>query len=94
MGLFFAILAKQSIAPPGSVVFAVALPMGITYEPKVPEWPGGVGTAGIDSYMTKIKNIKRHDDHMAIKKQSFIKKSKSQLSKYRYLKNTGIYRYI
>ena len=55
---------------------------------------GGMGTAGIDSYITKIKNIKRHyDDHMAIKKQSFTKKSKSQLSKYRYLKNTGIYPY-
>ena len=40
-----------------------------------------MGTAGIDSYITKIKHIKRHDDHMAIKKQSFIKKSKKRIEK-------------
>ena len=94
--IFLHTSAKQSMSPPRSVVFAIALPMGITCESKVSGWRGGggVGTAGIDSYITKIKNIKRHyDDHMAIKKQSFTKKSKSQLSKYRYLKNTGIYPY-
>ena len=58
-------------------------------------------------YITKIKHIKRHyDDHIAIKKQLFIEKSKrinifryfdtskSQIQKYRYLKNTNIYQYI
>ena len=57
--------------------------------------------------LLKIKHIKRHYDiHIGTKKQLFIEKSKkinifrysdtskSQISKYRYLKNTGIYRYI
>ena len=42
-------LARQSMfPPPGTSIFAIALPAGTSYEPKARGWPGGVGTAGID----------------------------------------------
>ena len=52
--------AKQSMSSPPTSKIAIAPPMGINYEPKALGWRGwGVmGTAGIDSYIKRIKSLK------------------------------------
>ena len=38
---------KSPCSYPRGVIFAIALPVGTTYESKAPGWPRGMGTTGL-----------------------------------------------